>query len=44
LGEQLRQAEVEHLDLPALCDEEIGGLDVAMQDAFAWAASSASAI
>ena len=44
LGRQLGQAEVEHLHLAAAGDEDVGRLDVAMDDAFACAASSASAI
>jgi hypothetical protein len=32
---ELRQTEVEHLGLPALGQEDVGGLDVAVQDVFA---------
>ena len=44
LARHLGQPEVENLGVPALGDEDVGGLDVAMNDAFACAASSASAI
>ena len=33
-GDELRQAEVEHLHLAAAREEDVGRLDVAMQDAF----------
>ena len=32
-GRELGQPEVEHLGVPALGDEDVGGLDVAVQDA-----------
>ena len=37
------ETEVEHLDLAALVQADVGGLDVAMDDPRLWAASSASA-
>ena len=43
--DQLGQPEIEKLCMSALSDENVGGLDVSMDDAFsACAASSASAI
>ena len=33
-GRELGQPEVEHLGVPAFGDEDVGGLDVAVQDAF----------
>ncbi len=41
---ELREAEVENLQLAASVDEDVARLDVAMDDAFACAASRASAI
>jgi len=43
LGEELGEAKIENFDGAALGDENVGGLDVAMDDAFLWAASRASA-
>ena len=44
-GRHLRQPEIQNLGVPALGDEDVGGLDVAVNDSLAqWAASSASAI
>jgi hypothetical protein len=42
-GQEFGQAEVENFCRAAVCDKDVGWLDVAMHNAFLWAASRASA-